>query len=251
MTTTPRPHVQRVQIGEPDDINLSSSEPGARVRTAIAKRPVAGPIWVTPTGLTGDSQVDRRIHGGPDRALCAYPLAHLAYWSQKLRRPIPVGGVGENLTVVAQDEQTIAIGDTYGLGGCIIQVTSPRWVCRTLGASWGTPDLPLRLRQLAMTGWYLRVLQPGPIEAGQPLKLLARPFPHVTIAAVLQARYDRLIGRRPDSIDVAELAACPVLAGDWRAAFARQASRQPSQDPSDPELAARQGRSDIDGDTCQ
>jgi hypothetical protein len=119
------------------------------------------------------------------------------------------------------------------------------------GSTWGTPDLPLRLRQSAMTGWYLRVLQPGLIQAGQPLRLLARPFPHATVAAVLQARYDRLTGRNPSIIDGAELAACPALAADWRAAFARQALRYLGRDGSQQEPLAAQQRSDVEGDTCQ
>lgn len=32
---------------------------------------------VTPLGLTGDHQRNRQLHGGPERALCLFPLEHI------------------------------------------------------------------------------------------------------------------------------------------------------------------------------
>ncbi|MFQ5492148.1 MAG: 3-alpha domain-containing protein [Phycisphaerae bacterium] len=41
---------------------------GRRYSTAIFKTPIQGPLELTPTGLLGDHQANRDVHGGPDKA---------------------------------------------------------------------------------------------------------------------------------------------------------------------------------------
>ena len=54
------------------------TRPGSR--SAIAKQPVPGPVAVGTEGLHGDEQGDRRVHGGPDKAIHHYPREHYAAW---------------------------------------------------------------------------------------------------------------------------------------------------------------------------
>ncbi|MEA7520226.1 hypothetical protein ONQ60_25760, partial [Salmonella enterica subsp. enterica serovar Virginia] len=38
--------------------------------SAIAKVQIDGELMLTELGLAGDQQAEKKIHGGPDRALC-------------------------------------------------------------------------------------------------------------------------------------------------------------------------------------
>ena len=49
--------------------------------SAIAKLQVDGELSLTEKGLVGDEQAEKKIHGGPDRALCHYPREHYAFWA--------------------------------------------------------------------------------------------------------------------------------------------------------------------------
>src|SRR5215210_7118610 len=80
---------------------------GRRVLTAIGKRPLEGRLQVVPLGLEGDEQADLRVHGGPGKAVYAYPSEHYPFW-QTVRaqagvaswgEKLPFGSLGENLTL--------------------------------------------------------------------------------------------------------------------------------------------------------
>ena len=46
---------------------------GKTVTTGIYKQPVSGRVRVRTLNLDGDRQADLRVHGGPDKAVYAYP----------------------------------------------------------------------------------------------------------------------------------------------------------------------------------
>jgi MOSC domain-containing protein YiiM len=181
--------------------------------SAIRKDPVAGPVWAGREGLSGDQQYDRRGHGGPDRALLMYSAAHYPKWRAEWgRKDLGPGGFGENLTVSGLDEDVACLGDIYQIGDVKVEVSSPRSPCQTLARRHGMPDLVRVITQNHRSGWYLRVLQEGWLEAGMPIKLLDRPFPQWTIrraATVKRLRLDR-----PEEARL--LAACPALQSEWR-----------------------------------
>ncbi|MGQ7173863.1 MOSC domain-containing protein, partial [Escherichia sp. R-CC3] len=59
--------------------------------SAIAKIQVDGELMLTELGLEGDEQAEKKVHGGPDRALCHYPREHYLYWARAmLHSPLPV-----------------------------------------------------------------------------------------------------------------------------------------------------------------
>ena len=49
---------------------------GQEVRSGIAKRGVEASVPVRELGLGGDAQADLSVHGGPAKALYAYPSEH-------------------------------------------------------------------------------------------------------------------------------------------------------------------------------
>lgn len=176
--------------------------------TAFFKEPVAGPVWLGPTGLAGDGQADPRYHGGPEKAVLAYAASHYPLWEAELGLgAMPPGGFGENFTVAGQDETSVMIGDVYAVGGARVQVSQPRGPCWKIARRWRIEDLTARVQATGRTGWYLRVLEEGPVEAGAPVELLDRPHPEWSVAHANAV----LLAKPQDPAALLELAACASL----------------------------------------
>ena len=77
-----------VNVGTPKQIGVRRGRPQM---SAIGKAPVDRPRPVEGVNLAGDDQADRRVHGGPDKAVYAYASEDIAWWSRELRarRPRP------------------------------------------------------------------------------------------------------------------------------------------------------------------
>jgi MOSC domain-containing protein YiiM len=167
-------------------------------RTAIDKRPVAGQVRVGLLGLDADEQADQDNHGGPEQAVYAYAREDLDWWAARLRRELRDGMFGENITTEGLDVTGAVIGETWRLGSAVVQVTSPRIPCVTFRHWLSEKGWVRRFREGGRPGAYLRVLQPGTVQAGSDVELLSRPAGGVTVAAVMEAFYERdadVIGR--------------------------------------------------------
>lgn len=178
--------------------------------SAIDKTSVAGPVLSTATGLADDAQGDTRRHGGPDKAVHAYPAAHYALWAaempQRAARFRP-GAAGENLVVDDVREPDICLGDRWRIGGALLEVSQARQPCWKLNLRFDVPDMALRVQQSGRTGWYFRVLEEGPVAAGDTAAQTARPNPDWPLE-----RVSRLLYRDTLDLDaLAELAALPGL----------------------------------------
>jgi len=140
-------------------------------RTAIDKTPLEGPQQVTELGLVEDRQADKRFHGGPSKALYAYPTEHYAYWGAGLLW----GQFGENLCVEGfLLESELRLGDRLAFGEVEAEVTEPRIPCLKLGWRMEDPGFVKRFGDSLRCGYYLRVVKPGQLAAGEPVRLLAR-----------------------------------------------------------------------------
>ena len=88
-----------------------------QVASGIHKAARTGPVVVGRLGLDGDAQADRRLHGGPNKAVYAYPVEHYAFWEAQRRRAgkgdaaLDYGALGENLTIEGLLEQDVWLGD--------------------------------------------------------------------------------------------------------------------------------------------
>src|SRR5699024_8652399 len=133
-------------------------------KSASFKEPVSGKVWLTETGLIGDEIGDKRAHGGPEKALFAYPMNHYAFWKEELDIEIGVGGMGENLPLEGVDESAVCIGDQYQLGEAVIEVSQPRRPCWKPARRFKIMDFALRIQNSGRTGWYFRVIKEGYIE---------------------------------------------------------------------------------------
>jgi MOSC domain-containing protein YiiM len=136
-------------------------------RSGIDKRSVHGPVAVGLEGLDGDVQVDRRFHGGVDRAVYAYAQSDADHWAAALQREVMPGLLGENLRVEGLDVSGARIGERWRTSrGLVLEVTAPRMPCRTLQGFLDVPDMISRFNSAGRPGAYLRVIEPGHVAAG-------------------------------------------------------------------------------------
>ena len=122
------------------------------------------------------------------------------------------GAFGENFTTYGLLEDEVCIGDIFGIGEAVVQVSQPRQPCWKLERRWGVKDLVIRIKETGRTGWYFRILKEGYIEAGNGLTLRDRPFPQLTLATANAI----MLNRKIDAESAQKLAQCPALAPRWQ-----------------------------------
>lgn len=195
------------------------------VQTGIFKQPVEGVRFLRKVQLEGDGQGDLKNHGGPDKALCAYAQDHFPYWERTLGIEIKAGAFGENVTLVGMTEQEVCIGDRYKLGGAVVEVSQPRQPCFKLAMKHGVSDLVAQVQRTGYTGYYFRVIEEGPIEAGSPILLLHRGKEGRTIAWANEIMYSKDTG--PEQVaKVRDLLAVEALAESWRRMLTKRLPRE-------------------------
>jgi MOSC domain-containing protein YiiM len=129
-------------------------------------------------GFNGDFQVDKRFHGGPDKAVYLYPHEHYLPWQQELGLPelLPFGAFGENLTIEGLLEPEVRMGERFRIGSALVEVTKPRMPCVKLALKFGRPDMVRRMHQNERSGFYVSVIEEGAVEAGDEIeRVLERP----------------------------------------------------------------------------
>jgi MOSC domain-containing protein YiiM len=145
---------------------------GRKERTAIDKRAAGGAVALGSEGLEGDTQVDRRFHGGVDRAVYAYAQEDADHWVGALRRDVPPGLLGENLRTQDVDVCGARIGERWLTSrGVVFEVTAPRMPCRTLQGFLDVPDMIERFASAGRPGAYLRVIVAGEVAAGDRITI--------------------------------------------------------------------------------
>ncbi len=148
---------------------------GRTITTGIFKEPVEGRTTLHRLNLDGDRQVDLTVHGGPDKAVYAYPAEHYAHWRQELPgMELPWGTFGENLSTEGLLEDSVNIGDRFRIGTAEVQVTQPRVPCYKLSSKFRRDDIIKRFTASQRSGFYLRVLQEGEVAPGDPFELTSR-----------------------------------------------------------------------------
>ena len=212
--------VVSVSVGRPRLV-MGNGQP---VSTGIFKEPVAGPVMIRTLNLDGDRQADLTVHGGPDKAVYAYPSEHYEFWRVELSEESgrPPGAFGENLTTEGLLEAGVHVGDRFRVGAAELQVTQPRMPCYKLGLRFGRSDMVKRFLQSGRTGFYFRVLREGVIGPGiDQIELLERDPHGVSVAEVT-----RLYARdRDDAEAMRRAAAVEALPESWREYFAERAGK--------------------------
>ena len=211
--------VLSVNVGLPREVESD----GRTVRTSIHKSPVAGPVMVRRHNLDGDRQSDLAVHGGPYKAVYAYPSEHYAFWREQLGvADLPWGAFGENLTTEGLWEADVMIGDRLVVGGAEFAVTQPRLPCYKLALRHGRPDIIELFLESGRSGFYLSVEREGGLAAGAAVELVARPADTVSVRDVAALRANK----RPDPTLVRQAASHPGLAPSWRDHFLKRLTTQ-------------------------
>jgi MOSC domain-containing protein YiiM len=192
---------------------------GATINTGIFKQPVSEPVQLRTLNLDGDRQADLSVHGGPYKAVYAYPSEHYDFWRQELHGvDLPWGVFGENFTTSGLSEDLLHIGDRLQIGSAIVMVRQPRMPCYKLAAKFQRDDLIDRFLLSGRSGFYFSVEKEGEVAPGNSLEFLSRNSDGITIAEM-----NRLLVRdryNPDLLHKAMKTA--ALPESWRENFARR-----------------------------
>jgi MOSC domain-containing protein YiiM len=185
------PHIVSVNVGLPRSESLS----GRRTTTAIRKRAVTGPVRVDEVGLDGDRPADED-HYGPFHAVYAFAQEDLDLWSERLGASVAPGLFGENLTTRGIDVNEALVGEQWRVGSVLMEVVGvriPCWIFKGWMGLSGFDDTAWVKRFAAegRPGPYLRVLEAGLLQAGDPLTVEHRPDHDVTVSEMFAALTSR------------------------------------------------------------
>jgi MOSC domain-containing protein YiiM len=182
--------------------------------SAIHKQPLTDAVMLNALGLDGDAQADRRLHGGPDKALHHFPSEHytaLARAFPALGELLAPGSIGENVSTLGLTEETVCLGDVYRLGTARVQLTQPRSPCGKIDRRYGVDGLAKYIQDNGLCGWYYRVLSSGMVRAGDSLQLLERAADATSLAHF----HATLRATRPPRELLERLATTEVLGAAW------------------------------------
>jgi MOSC domain-containing protein YiiM len=196
---------------------------GTTLNTGIFKQPVEGPVPLRTLNLDGDRQADLSVHGGPFKAVYAYPSEHYPFWRSELPSlDFPWGMFGENFTTEGLSESELRVGDRLQIGSAIVMVRQTRTPCFKLAAKFQRDDIIERFLISGRSGIYFSVEKEGTVAAGDSFELMSRAIPEsITIEEmnriIATDRYNRALLERAITT--------PALPEDWRDHFSERLDR--------------------------
>jgi MOSC domain-containing protein YiiM len=191
------------------------------VFSGISKSAASGPVHIGTLGVAGDSVVDTRYHGGPLKAVCACAAENYRHWNLVLNQQRTFGEFGDNFTIEGATEDAVCLGDVFSVGTVVLQVCSPRKPCWKLAAHWDVKDLAVLAEKQRRTGFYLRVLTPGEVSAGEDFLLKERSEPSWSIVRFWDL-LDGIAMASPD--EVQRLLATDYLGNYWKSCIEKSPS---------------------------
>jgi MOSC domain-containing protein YiiM len=199
---------------------------GSSVSTGIFKEPVTGQVALRTLNLDGDRQADLAVHGGPYKAVYAYPAEHYEFWRQELPgTDLSWGMFGENFTTEGLLENELHIGDRLQIGSARIMVRQPRIPCYKLALKFRRNDILARFLRSGRSGFYFSVEQQGTVASGDSFEFAGRE-PH----AISIAEMNRLFSEDRYNAELLEKAiATTDLPEDWRDYFRKRISGSPTK----------------------
>ncbi len=204
-----------VNVGKPRLV-MRNGEP---VSTGIFKEPVSGRVMLRTLNLDGDRQADLSVHGGPSKAVYAYPSEHYEFWRKELpEMNLTWGMFGENFTTSGLHENDLNIGDQLRVGNAVVMVTEPRMPCFKLGIRFGRTDIIKRFLKSERSGFYFAVLQEGDVAAGDDIELTKPSNGGVRVSDVT-----RLYVREKQNVELLRRAIeADALPESWKQYFRQQ-----------------------------
>jgi MOSC domain-containing protein YiiM len=188
--------------------------------TGIYKARITTAIALGPEGFVGDAQADRRVHGGPEKAVHHYAAEHYAELAARFpfaAAAFVPGALGENLSTRGLTEENVHPGDVFALGEARLQVSQPRSPCWKINARFGGDKAEERniARHIGLsghTGWYYRVLRAGVVQPDDGLVLVERQPGSISLAELGRLWREH----RPSQSKLEAAMATPGLNEAWR-----------------------------------
>lgn len=204
-----------VNVGLPRQVDWH----GHPVTTAIFKSPVEGRIPLKTLNFDGDRQADLTVHGGPHKAVYAYPSEHYQFWKKELDiQDLPFGMFGENLTTEGLLETDVNIGDRLTIGSAELVVTQPRLPCYKLGIRFGSDAMVKRFFAARRTGIYFAVAKEGDVTAGDAISVVARDPEAIPLPEIVRLYTTRSL-LPSDLSTIRKMFRISALADGWRDYF--------------------------------
>jgi len=187
------------------------------IQSAINKT-IVEESYLTKIGFKGDDQVNKKYHGGPNKAVLFY--SSLTY--EKLNEVLninldykDISPLGENLLVSDITEEDICVGDILKLGDAVVQVTQPREPCNVLNINTKTKEMLKTVIKYGYTGWYAKVIEEGVVKQTNSVELVERLFPNLTIEKLNNAK-----ANPKENLDfIQESISCEVLGAPFKEAL--------------------------------
>src|SRR2546429_1741501 len=95
-----------------------------------------------------------------------------------------MGMFGKKFTTQGFAEESILIGERFGIRETGVMVTDPRMPCYKLGIKFGRPDIIKRFLASRRTGFYFAVVRGGMVGAGDPIELIGRAQQEISVADI-------------------------------------------------------------------
>ena len=145
-----------------------------------------------------------------------YQIESYRYWEQELdRHDFSYGQFGENLTTEGMPDDEVCIGDRYRIGEAVFEVTQPRVTCFRVGVRMDEPAMPSLLVAHHRPGFYFRVLEEGPVAAGDEIVRIKAGEQQLSVADTDGLLYLPKRSRR----DLQRALRIPALSEGWKGSF--------------------------------
>lgn len=165
---------------------------GTSISTGIFKYPTETGVFLESEDVRSDSVIDRKYHGGIDKACYSYSADFYKHWKTAYPNlEWDFGMFGENLTIEGLNEKEISIGDVFSVGDAVIQVSEPRQPCMKLNVRFDSNQMVKKFTQFGRSGIYFRVLQEGQVHVGDTLNLIKKGTPTLFVYDVFQMIYQK------------------------------------------------------------
>ncbi len=202
--------------------------------SAIAKRPREGSVQLLADGFAPDEQADRRVHGGPEKAVHLYPLDHHEAWRGELTDPAAIalldhpGAFGSNLGVRGLTEGDVFIGDRFRIGSAVIEVNQPRQPCWKVDHRFGVKGMTARIVATGRCGWYFRVIEQGDVQSGDKFERIEQGDTDWNVARTFSA----LIAGQANAQELEKLSQLSRLSPGLQQRAAARLSKVRGSDPN-------------------
>ena len=172
-----------INTGKVGPLFANQSQDRTTVMSGIKKSSIsnidqANSVDINTLGVIGDEQADLTVHGGIEKAIYVYPHEHYPFWNalltRELKTPVDLqpGAMGENFTITGLLEADVFVGDVLQIGNLQFIVTKLREPCFKFNAKMRYKGAAKAMLQSGYCGWYMRVITPGKLMAGNAINLL-------------------------------------------------------------------------------